>query len=398
MASGSRHIVMVKPEQEYAVYDQTGNFDTLRLVDMSINVEKDTLESNEITGNRQVVSVRVGAARTAGELSFELSYGTYDFFLQTALQSEGWGRDADTGTTTLDSTDEGIVRATGSFVADGFEAGQLVTVFGFDSDEENHADGRFIVGEVTETLLKLDDFTLAGKVGDGVERVASQERIRNGNKRESFTCLRNYSDMESDGQPYHLFRGLEVSAANLNIAANSIVTGSFTVLGSGENDIAHTFEQVAGTVAINPPSNSAVVDSFNGKMFEFGREVTLVTQLSLTMDNLLSERYVVGKRNSLIPSTEDFVVTGSMSAYMEDSTFMQRFLNEEETQIELSMPDPNGNEYVIILPRVRFTDAKADVSGKGDITNEIPIQALANDKGFTIEIQKRPYIVPQEDR
>jgi hypothetical protein len=57
---------------------------------------------------------------------------------------------------------------------------------------------------------------------------------------------------------------------------------------------------------------------------------------------------------------------------------MQKFLDETESSLIVTLTDPDGNSYQIDLPRIKYNGGQPDVSGEGSITINLPIQALYN--------------------
>jgi len=87
MADGSLHALSICAETEYGVTPATPGFDMGRITGTTLGLSKATLESDEIRSDRQVAAVKHGAKQVGGEITGELSYGTWDNFLASLFGS-----------------------------------------------------------------------------------------------------------------------------------------------------------------------------------------------------------------------------------------------------------------------------------------------------------------------
>jgi hypothetical protein len=57
-------------------------------------------------------------------------------------------------------------------------------------------------------------------------------------------------------------------------------------------------------------------------------------------------------------------IEGTITAYFEDTALINRFLNETETELEVSVNDPTGtNAYTFLFPRIKINSADVPVDG-----------------------------------
>ena len=69
-------------------------------------------------------------------------------------------------------------------------------------------------------------------------------------------------------------------------------------------------------------------------------------------------------------------MTANITTYFEDSTLLEKFINETESSEYFTLEDFDGNQYVFILPRIKYNGGQPDTQGQGPITVSLPIQAL----------------------
>lgn len=208
-----------------------------------------------------------------------------------------------------------------------------------------------------------------------------------GVERRSFTFERLFGDMATAESPFYRFTGVELNTLALTVGANAMVTGTFGTLGM---DMTTAQAEIAGaTYAL--PTTTAPLDSFTGELLEKGVPNAVVTEVSLTIDNGLAVRNVVGRKTTIRPSIGRSTITGQVTAFFENSTLVNKFINETESSITFTLPDAAGNSYEFTLPRIKYTGGQPDVSGEGPITLSMPIQALVDaETGTNIIIRRIP--------
>lgn len=181
-------------------------------------------------------------------------------------------------------------------------------------------------------------------------------------------------DAMNDINQYRLFTGMTVSTATFSIAPNQMVETSFEMVGK-DMTISGTGKTV-GASTINQP-----FDSYNGAVYEGGVTsgdlVSIVTSLEFSITNSFAPTFVVG--SSTAPQLEygRAMIEGTMSVYTEDATFINRFLNETESELQVSVDDPTGtNSYTWYMPRVKYNGASVPLANEQSRIVELPFVAL----------------------
>ena len=222
-----------------------------------------------------------------------------------------------------------------------------------------------------ESFDDLLEATLCG-TWDTDAPLAGTDQLKAAATRRSFTMERHFSDIQAADKPYHRFTACEFSAMSLAIAADSMITGSFSVVGS---------DMVTDTVIITGATYPAAttttpLDSFTGELKENNTVIAVITEIALTLENGIDPRYVVGSKKSILPSIGRSNLSGTITAFFENSTLLDKFINETESSIEFTLPDSAGNSYTFKIPRIKYNGGQPDVSGEGPITLSMPFQAL----------------------
>jgi hypothetical protein len=197
------------------------------------------------------------------------------------------------------------------------------------------------------------------------------DRLKAGTTRASFSVLRHFGDLEA-GNAYHLFKGVEFSKASLSVKPNAIVEMGLTVIGQ---DMSTDAAAPSGST-YSAATTTSPFDSFSGLITEAGVSIAVVTELSLELENGHAERFVVGDAQGLRPSIGRSNLTGTLTAYFENTTLLNKFINETESSLSFRLVDLLGNAYAFTIPRLKYTGGQPDVSDEGPITLAMPFQAL----------------------
>lgn len=289
MANGSRHTMRYVAEVTPGVTPANPIWKRLRHTGTTLGLSKESLQSEELRDDRMIADFRHGAFQVGGDVNFELSFGSFDDWLEAVLM--------------------------GTWTADVLKAGTV---------------------------------------------------------RRSFSVERFFGDIATLDKPYHRFTGVELNTLALAINANAMLTGTFSVVGRGM-----ATDTVVLTGATYPAgTTTSPLDSFTGSLEEAGVPIAVITEMSLSLENGIEPRFVVGSKQSITPSVARSNLTGQITAYFENSLLLDKFINETESNIVFEMPDGAGNKYIVNIPRVKYTGGQPDVDGEGPITLAMPFQAL----------------------
>ena len=217
--------------------------------------------------------------------------------------------------------------------------------------------------------------------------VLGTDQLKAGIKRRSFTIERHFGDLLTAQKPYHRFTGVEFNTLAVSVAANAMITATLGVVGQG---FATNTAEIAGATYATATTTSPL-DSFTGSLKEAGSLIAVITEIQLNVENGLESRFVVGSKQSIRPSIGRSNVSGTITAYFEDSTLLDKFVNETESSIEFELPDGAGNNLIFKLPRVKYNGGQPDVEGEGPITLSMPFQALLDaTTGTNLIIERTP--------
>ena len=391
MSDAARHAAHIVAETVYGETPATPPFKRLRHTGMTLGVQRGSLQSEELRPDRQISDFRLGAVSIAGDVMTELSYGSFDDLLEATLLGTWTPKATKTAATiSAANADDSFNDSANGFVVAGFGVGDLITTTGFTTPANNGTwrIASVTAGKITVTLAAggaataiVDEAAGAGHKVETMETV-----LKAGVARRSFSILRHFTDMAT--KAYHLFKGVEFNTLALAINPTAIVSAVFGTLGREGTAPADTPPTGATFAAA---TTTAPLDAFTGQLKSGVTVVGEVTEFSINLENGLEVRNVVGSKLTIRPSIGRSNLTGSATVYFEDTSFLEKFINETDTSLSIELPDGVGNSYVFTIPRFKFTGGQPDVSGQGSITLAMPFQGILDPTtGSNIIIRRIP--------
>lgn len=168
-------------------------------------------------------------------------------------------------------------------------------------------------------------------------------------------------DYAADIDQARVFTGMSVSTMGISLAPNQMVTTTFGMVGKDMtiSGTEKTQDAASGAAPFDAYSGDISIGNVGG-----AAAVAIVTALDFTLNNSYAPTFVIGDDSA--PSLEygRAEVEGTLTAYFEDAALINRFLNETETEIEVSVDDPTGaNSYTFQFPRVKINSADVGVDG-----------------------------------
>jgi len=224
----------------------------------------------------------------------------------------------------------------------------------------------------------FDDFLESALCGTYATNV-----LKAGTAQKSFTFEDGFMDLTTP--VYNVFTGCRVNTMNLNIQTGGMVTGTFGILGANETSSTTALDASLTAAPTHPP-----FDSFSGSISEGGSTIGSVSALEIALDNGLDPAYVVGEDTvqQMIDGRSN--VTGTLTAYFESNALLNKFLNETESSISVTLEGASGGDYTILIPRVKYTGA-AIPRAVGPRLYQLPFQALRDSSEATnIKITRIP--------
>jgi len=165
-------------------------------------------------------------------------------------------------------------------------------------------------------------------------------------------------DFADDIDQARLFSGCSVNTLSVALAPNAMVTGTFGIVGKDMS--------ISGTPKTQDAATGAApFDAYSGDLEIGGSVAAIVTAMDFTLTNGFAPTFVVGDDSAPALEVGDAVVEGTISAYFEDASLLNRFIDETETSLKVTVGDnestPNTLEF--FFPRCKINSADVGVDG-----------------------------------
>lgn len=383
IASGSLKRLAMITEVSYGVTPAASAFDLIRHTAESLNLQRDNYQSAEVRSDRQISDFRLGMRRVVGDIDVEASVGSHDALIAGALGG-AWAAASTSGINlSWTSATKVIARATGSWITDGFDVGDIVKVAGFANGATN--------GNKTVTALTALNMTVAEAGGadeaTGAGRsvvlpATAGKKLKAGVLMPSFSIERGMTDAAR----FQLYKGCVVNALSLELRPGQMNRMRFTFIGDDATDAGATGSN--GT--FNTLSSNAPMSAFDGVLTEGGVQIATITSMQLNLANGRQGVGVIGSDSTpqIFEGTSD--VRGTMTALFPDSTLLAKFIAETESSIDVKINDVNGTDFhKVRLPRVKYSGAEIQPPKEGPIILSLPFQAVLDSVSGTNIIWQR---------
>lgn len=383
IATGVAKQLAYKAETTWGTVPAASGAQALRRVTSDLNLTKQTYQSAEIRTDYQVADFRHGVRSVAGTVRGELSPGTYEDFLAAALRKTFAAVTNLTGLSlTIAASGDyyTVTRSSGSYLSDGIKVGQVVRLTAGSLAAGNLNKNLLVVGltALAATVLVLNGSTLTaeGPIASCTMSVPGKESYvpTSGHTDTSFAIEHWYSDVSQS----EVFSGCKVNSVGIALPPSGISTIEFGFMGKDVTTAAAQYF-TSPTAA----STSGVVAAVNGAVAVNGTRVALLTGLQINIAGGMTAEPVVGSNTFPDIFEGRVIVSGQFSAYFEDATLRDLFLNETEASIVAAFTTANtaaADFLSITLPRIKVGGASKDDGEKG-IVQTFPFQALLNTSG-----------------
>lgn len=383
MSSSSKIILGYIPEVVQGTTPASA-LKNLPFTDASMNVEISTTESSQLSAVRSSLSLVRTEGNINANIGFEGQFGTYRSFWESALGA------AMKAGQVLTATDISAANGDNSFnsVAAAFNIAQItpgtvIKVAGFATAANN---GLFLVVSATTAKIVVSGGTLVTEAAGASVTVTARD-LRDGSDIKSLSLEWNYSDLTTT---FSYVKGAVVDTASLSASVGSIVTGSFGLIGL-EGDYA------AATIGTGANSAQDSNDSWSpvgsiGTIYEDGVALSgvCISSLDINTTNAYRAQKCLGSLYSSATNIGSFGCTGTISAYFNDATLINKFIDGVATSLRWNFVDADGKVFSVFLPNVALnTGSLSGQTKDSDVMVELGYTALYDPTlGFAMQISE----------
>ena len=376
-ATGINKTVSYKKETTFGVLPTAAGAQTIRRVSSSFNLTKETYQSEEIRTDYQLSDFRHGVRSVEGNVSGELSAGTYADFLASAL-ARNWtaATPSALGSTTiaLVGGTYTITRTTGSYLTDGVRVGNVIRLTGFATANNDKNLLVIALTATAATVIALNGNTLTPETvaSGGTYAVTGKSTYAptTGHTDDSYSFEAWYSDINQS----EVYTGNKVNTVGIALPATGLTTVELSFMGQD-------LKQRATSQYFTSPTaqgTNGIFAAVNGALIVNGAPVALVTSANININRNMTSEAVVG--SNIKPEIYEgrIVVEGDFSTLFQDGTFAGYFDTEAEISLVIALTANNSanSEFMsFTLPRLKLsTDTKDD--GEKGLVSQNSFQAL----------------------
>jgi hypothetical protein len=380
MAEGSRRQFSYVKEGSFGV-DPGGNYQIVRALEgAGFNLDRTQLMSQEYRSDRAISTTRLGAKRLRFPLPFELSYGSHEDFIESAM-CNAWvaaGSASDAMEVTVVAGTTNTMAGTG--IGTGIVAGDWVKMAGFVTTLLGN-NGWYKVTAAAANLLTFGEAVTtagastltAGTSGATVTRT-KMSAIVSGTTDKSLVMEHAQLDIPL----YYQLLGCMAGSMSLSIRPDSIVTGSFDMMCKELASTSPRGTTYAGTAVAATTTEPMDANTATAALKIDGTPVAIVTGLDLNLNNNLAEFWPVFQTTPYKFGKGRSNLSGSMSLYLLSDTYWAKYLAETNVALSIQLMNPAGtNGYVIDIPSVEITSLR-DQATENNVVSNINWQALYN--------------------
>lgn len=277
---------------------------------------------------------------------------------------------------------DSITRTTGSFLVDGWHAGDQIVVANATTAGNNVTlASKGTVASVTALTLTLAttvDLSASESFGATTTATSQSFFLKSGTVRKFFTHEVTYSDLVP--VVYEYFRGTEVNTANISVPTSGeakmecSVVGLIGKISETEFDRSNNFSGTtsAGTnTRTDPLGNTSMAGSVTGSGLTRDGLASVDTEsFSVALNNGRAAKYAVGSKFASHVEEGDFDAEITMALYFADKSQVDAYLEGTRTNIELTMADQvKGDKIILGFPSVVFTKNDKGLSGMTVVEN-----------------------------
>ena len=392
-ASSSLVTVRATKESSFGVVDPAGATKVLRITGENLDYSITKESSKEINDSRTIASMIPVTASAPGNVTAELSYGTFDDFFESGMQG-AWavlGTNGETAEITADFTATTLTASVATAGAD--DLSKLLPGQWFRVDSAGPNEGKILrvspTVAPTDTIVTLDPSTPA--VVSAAEDVKVQSsRLTHGKTQTSFTIERENSDIDV----FTAYFGQTLSKFNVNIASGALTALTFDFMGKSALESDTT--QLPGVPV--PPSATDIHSGVSGAtnaIWMDGAPVTgtHVKSVTLDFDNALRSQEAIGTLGAIGLGSSTINCSLTVSIYFATKDLFTKFRKNINTSIVFASTDMDGNGYIFTVPVANISTLKSNSTAKDqDQMVEVTLTALEDRRNTNPALRKVLFI------
>lgn len=358
--SGRNIRVAFKPESTFGVLPGATDAKVFRINSGGLNLTKEPITSNEIRSDGMSTRGRHGSRSVSGNYIGDLSVGTFDPLIEAVFRgtfSPELELD-ETDFTSITTTANTIVFASGSPIALGLKVGEIIRLTDHSSAGNNNRNLR-ITGLSSTTITVAETLTVNASADTDVTITRPKTLIQGVTPR-SFTC----EEYEADIDGTELFTGCRVGSMQLQLQPNGMATVNFGMVGQ-DMDV---LDSASAPYFTSPSKTTSIgLTAVEAKLMLGGVEVLDISSIDMTLQLNASGVPVVGSVLTPEVFTNSAQISLSITALKKDVTRVQQYLDEDVLSLHLVFEENESGAAdfcAFYLPNITLASASKSELGQ----------------------------------
>lgn len=360
--------------------DTLSTLQELRFVAEALNHNKETVISEEIRADRsrtELIEVGKGAE---GNVDVELSVEQYNDFILAALMASAWTTETYAAGTTTITAGNTLTLTAGAFTTT-VQNAKYVKLAGLTASSE---DGIYQIVSCSATVMVISG-TLTNAVGE--TNSYEVKYARNGVTHKSFLVEKQFLSLTT---PHYVgCLGMAVNEWSIELEARARALSSFGFMGTQHLEGTATYGDGSPTA----PSTQPILNTtgnVGGLLWDGAAFSANVMSLSLNLLNNLRDRPAISRETTLVHGKGTIDLTGTISAYFEDGSLLDDFIEHTDRELFIPLIDSAGDVMSIHMPRIQFPNGNPNIEGiNSDVMIPLEFQAtLDASAGYIIQVDQ----------
>lgn len=374
--------------------DDTPEWTVLPFASGEMTFQAEQMNDTSMTGDRSELAPRSGTVNGQMNISGKFRPECLDDLIEAAAQGTWATKSTSTGATVTVAAEAAGFSFTrsdalGSWVADGVQAGDVITFSGFEAPHAANND-TFTVTSVSATVIQCDDATGLSAVTDATSITATSEiQVLKVGKIQRRVAWEIY---HSDIDEYLRMIDTEISNFSLSLQANGEITFELTTIGGTELDLGAAIDTaVSGATYVE--TTKPFYDTFNGTVSLAGETGIYFSSMTPTINNQSTPLFALGSRYPFAVAHGKMLGDMSLVAYYTDETIKAKY--QDETSLNLSIQikyededDIDTDYHTLKFPSTKIINFGRPIGGEGELMDNLTVKPYKDttlDSSFQFE-------------
>ncbi|QDZ10519.1 phage tail tube protein [Devosia ginsengisoli] len=358
--SGRNVLVSRKREVSFGVLPGATDAKVCRINSGGLNLAKEPINSNELRSDGMSTRGRHGSRSVTGSYPVDLSVGTFDDMIEAVFRSTfSAALELDeTDFTSITTTANTIVLASGSPIALGLRIGDIIRLTGHATAANNSRNLR--ITDLDATTITVAETLIADAVADTAASISRPKSLVQGVTPYSYT----FEEYEADIDGTEIFTGCRIGSMQLQLQPNGMTMLTFGIVGQDMDAL----EGAEAPYFTDPTKTTSIgLTAVEAKIMLGGVDVLDVSSIDLTLQLNASGTPVVGSVLTPEVFTNSAQITLSVTALKKDIARVQQYLDEDELSLHLVFEENESGAAdfcAFYLPNITLASATKSELGQ----------------------------------